>query len=199
MKLASRNIRTLAPRLWPRISSGNQLPPASTSWQPRRESVMSAEKRQHAALRPVFSRTRTSDEAHAKKANFWIAGALPCGFSNFAGEGAYDPAGSNAPPPPFFLPPRSQLQSPAGPRIVGANPRPRERSRRLFHQDRRQGNLPAVLHYPPRAHELTIVNRKHTRSRTPAALGGQFHIPAMDLAFRDKGKPVSQIGPNEPY
>ena len=126
-----------------------------------------------------FLSDKDSDEARAKKA---ISGLQSVAVRNFqfAGEGEYDPADLNAV--------RSQLQSPAWSRIVGAKSKATGEDFDVYFKIDGRGQLAGVFIIAAEPRELTIVNI--TGSLDPehlADLGGQFHIPAMDFAFHGKG------------
>ena len=126
-----------------------------------------------------FLSDNDADEARAKKA---ISGlqSLTVRRFQFAGEGEYNPADLNSV--------RSQLQSPAWSRIVGAKSKATGEDLDVYFKIDGKGQLAGVFIIAAEPRELTIVNITGTLDPEHLAdLGGQFHIPAIDLAFHREG------------
>jgi hypothetical protein len=125
-----------------------------------------------------FLSDKDSDEARAKKAISGLQSITVRSFE-FAREGEYDPADVNAV--------RSQLQSPAWSRIVGAKSKTTGEDIDVYFKIDAKGQLGGVFIISAGPRELTIVNLTGTLDPEHLAdLGGQFHIPAIDLAFVDR-------------
>jgi hypothetical protein len=125
-----------------------------------------------------FLSDKDSDEARAKKAISGLQSVAVRSFQ-FAGAGEYDPADLNAV--------RSQFQPPAWSRIVGAKSKATGEDLDVYFKIDDRGQLGGVFIIDAEPRELTIVNITGVLDPEHLAdLGGQFHIPAIDLAFRDK-------------
>jgi hypothetical protein len=126
-----------------------------------------------------FLSDKDSDEALAKKAISGLQSVAVRRFQ-FAGEGQYDPADLNAV--------RSQLQSPAWSRIAGAKSKVTGEDIDVYLKIDGKGQLAGVFIIAAEPRELTIVNITGTLDPEHLAdLGGQFHIPTIDLAFHNQG------------
>jgi len=126
-----------------------------------------------------FLSDKDSDEAGAKKAISGLQSVAVRSFQ-FAGEGEYDRADLNAV--------RSQLQSPAWSRIAGARSKATGQDIDVYFKIDGKGQLGGVFIIAAEPRELTIVNITGTLDPEHLAdLGGQFHIPSIDLAFHSKG------------
>jgi hypothetical protein len=126
-----------------------------------------------------FLSDNDQDEARAKKAISGLQSVAVRRFQ-FAGEGEYDPADLNAI--------RAQLQSPAWSRIAGARSKATGQDIDVYFKIDGKGQLGGVFIIAAEPRELTIVNITGTLDPEHLAdLGGQFHIPSIDLAFHSKG------------
>jgi hypothetical protein len=126
-----------------------------------------------------FLSDKDSDEARAKKAISGLQSVAVRSFE-FASEGEYDPADVNAL--------RSQLQAPAWSRIAGAKCKATGEDIEVYFKIDAKGQVAGVFIIAAEPLELTIVNITGILDPEHLAdLGGQFHIPAIDLAFRGKG------------
>ena len=126
-----------------------------------------------------FLSDKDGDEARAKQAIAGLQSVIVRSFE-FASDGQYDPADVNAI--------RSQLQSPGWSRIVGAKCRATGEDVDVYFKVDGNGQLGGVFIISAGPRELTIVNL--TGMLDPAHLadlGGQFHIPAIDLSFENRG------------
>jgi hypothetical protein len=126
-----------------------------------------------------FLSDKDSDEARAKKVISGLQSVAVRSFQ-FASAGEYDPADLNAV--------RAQLQPPAWSRIVGAKSKATGEDLDVYFKIDDKGQLGGVFIINAAPRELTIVNIAGVLDPEHLAdLGGQFHIPAIELAFRDKG------------
>jgi hypothetical protein len=127
-----------------------------------------------------FLSDKDADGARAKKAISGLQSVTVRSFE-FASAGQYDPADVSAI--------RSQLQAPAWSRIVGAKSRATGEDIDVYFKIDGIGQLGGVFILSAGPRELTIVNLIGTLDPAQLAdLGGQFHIPAIDLSFRDLGR-----------
>jgi hypothetical protein len=126
-----------------------------------------------------FLSDKDLDEARAKKAVSGLQSVAVRSFQ-FASAGEYDPADLNAV--------RAQLQSPAWSRIAGAKSKTTGQDIDVYFKIDGKGQLAGVFIIAAEPRKLTIVDITGTLDPEHLAdLGGQFHIPAFDLAFHDKG------------
>jgi len=127
-----------------------------------------------------FLSDKDGDEARAKKAISGLQSVTVRSFE-FASDGQYDPADLNAV--------RSQLQAPAWSRIMGAKSKATGEDIDVYFKIDGNGRLGGVFIISAAPRELTIVNLTGTLDPEHLAdLGGQFHIPAMDLSFHRGAK-----------
>jgi hypothetical protein len=126
-----------------------------------------------------FLSDKDSDEARAKRAISGLESVTVRSFE-FASAGEYDSADLNAL--------RSQLQSPAWSRIVGTKSKATGEDFDVYFKIDAKGLLAGVFIIAAEPRKLTIVNITGILDPEHLAdLGGHFHIPAMDVAFQDKG------------
>lgn len=122
-----------------------------------------------------FLSDKDSDEAKAKKTISGLQSVMVKSFE-FAKEGEYDPADVNAV--------RSQLQSPAWSRIVGTKSKATGQDIDVYFKIDGKGQLGGIFIIDAEPRELTIVNITGVLDPEHLAdLGGQFHIPDMDLVW----------------
>jgi len=131
-----------------------------------------------------FLSDKDSDEARAKKAISGLQSIAVRSFE-FASEGEYDPADVNAV--------RSQLQAPAWSRIAGARSKATGEDIDVYFKIDGKGQLAGVFIIAAEPRQLTIVSITGILDPEHLAdLGGQFHIPPMDLAFHYQGGKLSK-------
>ena len=126
-----------------------------------------------------FLSDKDADEAKAKKAISGLERVAVRSFQ-FAGEGEYDKAD--------LAGLRSQLQGQAWSRIVGAKSKATGEDIDVYFKIDAKGLLSGVFMIVAEPRSLTVVELAGTLDPEHLAdLGGQFHIPEVDIAFRDNG------------
>jgi len=127
-----------------------------------------------------FLSDKDSEEARVKKAISGLESVSVHSYQ-FARDGEYDPADVNGL--------RAQLASPAWSRILGVKSTASQEDMDVYFKIDGKGQLAGVVIISAEPRGLIIVTIAGTLDLEQLAdLGGQFHIPEMDLAGLGKGR-----------